>query len=384
VYGCGGGETEVVENEAALAARVGDWTLTKEFLYDFISKLPDAQKKKYDTPGGRAVLAGEFLDEELFYLQAQSDDLAAKPEVKKQIEEATRRILIQAFYKDNVDANARPSEKEMKDHYDAHLDVYTTLPVVRAQHIFSKNEEKLIDLRARIEEGGEKMTTMAHKYSEDKITQSDGGDLGFFNPGGYIRGVGYSEVFSDTVFQMEPKILYGPVKWEKGYSLIRVNEIRPAKVKSFGEVMNEISGQLTKTRIDQVKNEVASELRQDYDWRNYMEETYRQVQRSPEELFEYAQNTTDPYARIKAFEEILEKFPDDEHAPQAMFMIGFVYIEELTDKVSAGRYFTRLIDNYPDSEVAESARWMLENLDQPLPDFEDIDELNKKLSGDSD
>jgi outer membrane protein assembly factor BamD (BamD/ComL family) len=59
-------------------------------------------------------------------------------------------------------------------------------------------------------------------------------------------------------------------------------------------------------------------------------------------------------------------------------------MEELTDKVSAQRAFNKLIDSYPDSDVADSARWMLENIDQPLPDFENIDDLNEKLSDDSD
>jgi parvulin-like peptidyl-prolyl isomerase len=288
MYGCGGGEkAAVVVDEETLAASVEDWTLTKDFLYDFISKLPEAQKVKYDTPGGRAKLAGDFLDEELFYRKALKDNLAATPEVEQQIEDATRRILIQAYYMENVNAKARPSEEEIKEHYDSHQDQYTALPVARAQHIFSKNREKLVDLLERIEEGGEKMTTLAHKYSEDKITQTDGGDLGYFNPGGYIRGVGYSEVFSDTVFQMEPKKIYGPIAWEKGYSLIRVSEIRPAQVRPLSEVMGEISGQLAKNRVEQVKAGVAGELRAEFDWRNYMDEYYRQIQRSPEELFEY-------------------------------------------------------------------------------------------------
>jgi hypothetical protein len=65
-------------------------------------------------------------------------------------------------------------------------------------------------------------------------------------------------------------------------------------------------------------------------------------------------------------------------------MIGFVYIEELLDKVSGGRSLETLIRAYPDSDVADSARWMLDNMNKPLPEFEDIEDLNKKLSGESD
>lgn len=386
ISGCGGGKEDksAVENEDYLAARVGDWTLTKEFLYDYISKMPATKKEQYDTPGGRAELANEFINQELYYREGLRLKLEDKDWVKKQIDDVTRKILINAYYKENVDALARPTLEEMKEYYDLHQDKYKTLPIARAQHIFSKDKDKLVDIKRQIEEGGEKMTTMAHKYSEDDFTRTDGGNLGYFNPGGYIRGVGYSETFSDTVFKMEPKKIYGPIKWEKGYSLVRVNEKRPAQLRPFDDVKDEISEILTKERIEEVQREVSNEIRKNYDWRNYMDEYYRDIQRSPAELFEYAQNTNDPYVRIKAFEEILDKFPEDKYAPQAMFMIGFVYVEELKDKHSGQRYFAKLIEQYPDSDVADSAKWMLDNIDKPLPEFESIDDLNKKLSDESD
>ena len=380
VQGCGGSDESYVENEDALAAKVEDWTLTKEFLYDFIEQLPEAQKVKYDTPQGRASLTDQLMGEEFFYREALNSDYENKEEVNKQIEEVTRRILIQAYYREVVENRARPTEEEMVDWYDTHRDVYTALPVIKAQHIFSKNKEKLEELKIRIIEGGEKMTTLAHKYSEDKLTQPDGGDLGYFNPGGYIRGVGFSDEFSDAVAEMEPRKLYGPIKWGKGYSLIRVNEKRVAETKPFPEVRQEISDQLMRQKIEQVKTEVVREIRENYDWRNFMDEYFRSVQRSPAELFQYAQTTEDSWERVRAFEEILEKFPESEHAPQAMFMIGFVYLEELQDKVSAERSFSRLLARYPDSDVADSARWMVDNMDKPMPDFESIEELNEKLS----
>ncbi|MCK4775031.1 MAG: peptidyl-prolyl cis-trans isomerase [Candidatus Krumholzibacteria bacterium] len=384
VIGCGGEKQEVVENEEFLAARVEDWTLTKEFLYEFISNLPERQKAEFDTPAGRARLAYEFVDEELYYREAKRLKLSEEPSVNEQIETALRGILVQAYYKEYVDSKARPSADEMRDYYDSHKDVYSTLPVVRAQHIFSKSKEKLEDLKIRIEEHGEKMTTLAHQYSEDKITQSDGGDIGYFNPGGYMRGIGYSETLNDTIFTMEPRMLYGPIQWEKGYSLVRVSDMRPAELRPFEDVRQEISEILTREKIKRVKKEVSESIRKNYDLRNYMDEYYKTIQRSPKELFEYAQTTSDPYVRIETFEEIVEKFPDDPHAPQALFMIGFVYIEELLDKVSGGRSLETLIRAYPDSDVADSARWMLDNMNKPLPEFEDIEDLNKKLSGESD
>jgi hypothetical protein len=63
-----------------------------------------------------------------------------------------------------------------------------------------------------------------------------------------------------------------------------------------------------------------------------------------------------------------------------MFMIGFVYAEELKDVSMADHTFAQLIEKYPDSEMARTARWMQENLHEPLPKFDDLDDLNQQIN----
>ena len=64
-------------------------------------------------------------------------------------------------------------------------------------------------------------------------------------------------------------------------------------------------------------------------------------------------------------------------------MIGFVYAEELKSMPDADRALTRVINDYPNSEIAATAEWMLNNLDKPLPEFEDLDDLNEKIGKES-
>ena len=371
-------DAKVDAPEAPMAARIGDWSISKEFLEDFLRKMPESQRQKYDSPAGRAVLADKLMHEELAYLEAQKLDLTQRENVAKQIQEATRAILVTEYLNEFVDSKARPSDEEIQDYYESHEDQYTELETLRAQHIFAKDKEKLEELKARIEEGGEKLTTLAQKYSEDTITKADGGDLGYFNPGGYIRGVGYSKEFTDAVMQMEPGKLY-VIKWEKGYSLVRINEKEPSKLRPFDEVREEIATRLARDKIEIVRQQHFSEVQRKYDTRNFMRESYEKMQRGPEELFNYAQNSSDPLQRIEAFQQIIDKYPEDEYAPQAMFMIGFVYAEELQDMVRAEKTFSDLILNYPESQMAESAKWMKENLEKPLPKFEDLDDLNRQI-----
>ncbi|MDH4036679.1 MAG: peptidylprolyl isomerase [Candidatus Krumholzibacteria bacterium] len=369
--------------EDQLAATVEDWQLSRAQLEEFLRRLPEPQRRRFDTPQGRAELALRLMQEEMSYLEAQRLKLDDDEAVRKQIEDATRTILVSEYLREYVDSKARPTDEEMHAYYETHSDQFTVLATIRAQHVFSKNKEKLEEIKVRVEEGGEKFTTMAHLYSEDTITKADGGDLGYFNPGGYIRGVGYSQTFTDALEQMEPGKIYGPIKWEQGYSLVRVNDREDARLRPYDEVKEEIASQLSRDKLEQTRQTHFAEVQTRYQAHNYMQESYDSTQRGPEELFQFAQNSEDPQNRINAFQEIVDKFPDDPHAPHAMFMIGFVYAEEMKDFVMADRTFNRLIQDYPDSEMAETARWMLQNLDKPLPKFEDLDDLNRQIEDQS-
>lgn len=365
--------------EDKLAAEVDDWQLSRAQLEDVLRRLPDAQRTKYSTPEGMAALSGRVMQEEMAYREALKLNLEDREDVAKQIEQLTRDILVSKYIEEVVDVKARPSDEELHEFYDSHQDLYTELERIRAQHIFSKDKAKLEDLKRRVEEGGEKFTTLAHTYSEDNISKAEGGDLGYFNPGGYIKSIGFSQKFSDAVAAMEPGKIYGPIQWEEGYSLVRVNEKQPARVVPYEDVRDDIANRMAQEKLDAVRDEHFAGVAKNYKARNLLEERLNKGRRGPAELFEFAQNTSDPQQRVNAFQEIVDRFPEDKAAPEAMFMIGFVYAEELKDAAMADRTFAALIEKYPDSEMANTARWMMDNLHEPLPQFEDLDDLNKQI-----
>jgi len=362
-----------------LVAEVDDWQFSRTQLEDVLRHLPDPQRARYSTPDGMAKLAQRMMQEEMAYREARKMGLENREDVAKQIEQATHDILVSKYIEDVVDVNARPSDEELHEFYNTHQDLYTQLERLRGQHIFSTDKAKLEDLKKRVEEGGEKFSTLASVYSEDPVTKPDAGDLGYFNPGGYIKGVGFSRLFSDQVSVMEPGKIYGPIKWEQGYSLVRINEKVPATVSPYEDVRDDIAKRMAADKLDSVRDAYFAKVEKHYTTHNLLQEALNKNQRSPKELFDFAQNSTDPQTRINAFQEIVDKFPQDKAAPQAMFMIGFVYNEEMKDRVMADRTFTALIEKYPDAEVAKTARWMLDNLDEPMPKFHDIDDLNKQI-----
>ncbi|MDH3217163.1 MAG: peptidylprolyl isomerase, partial [Candidatus Krumholzibacteria bacterium] len=203
VSGCGSGEKKASNEEEAVevAAKVDDWSLSRADLQTVIDGMPESQKSKYDTPGGRAELADLLIAEELYYREGLKMGLDNKENIQKQIERFARGLVVKEYYSNSIEPLAHPSEEEMRDYYEDNREKFSSQPIARAQHIFSTSKEKLVKLKKRID-AGEKFTTLAQKYSEDEHSKADGGDLGFFNPGGYIRGMAYSDEISDVCFSL--------------------------------------------------------------------------------------------------------------------------------------------------------------------------------------
>ena len=86
---------------------------------------------------------------------------------------------------------------------------------VHARHIEVSTEAQCIEIRKKIEEGGD-FATYAMKYSKCPSAKK-GGDLGAVEPGKM------GEEFDKVVFQNEDvNVLKGPVKTTFGYHLVEV------------------------------------------------------------------------------------------------------------------------------------------------------------------
>jgi hypothetical protein len=142
-------------------------------------------------------------------------------------------------------------------------------------------------------------------------------------------------------------------------------------VRPFEEVREEISNIFWVMRKERIKETAFQELAKNYDVTNHLAEELALTTRTPEELWNLAQNSSDSWERLRHYQEIVDRYPDSEHAAKAMFMVGFVHAEELKDFPSADRAFMRVLNEYPDSEVAESAKYMLETMNRPSPRFEE-------------
>lgn len=380
VLGCSGGSKDGGESRE-IVARIGPSTITREDLERRIQELPPSQKKRFDTDEGRSEYVDKLIEEELLYLAARKSGYHRKPDVRAKIDASTRAILVGEYYQGEVYANAVPGEAELEQYYEENIDEFTKKPLMRARHIlFKEDREKAEETRARAIKNPSEFAEIARSVSEDEATRAEGGDLGYFNPGGYIRSIGFSRQFTDAVFELDEGEISDVIEHEKGYSIVMVLEKVEAQVLPLPDVKKRIIDKLKGPYAQKKFKEHIEGLKKQFHSENLYAIRLSQETMSPEEYWNKATMSEDSYDRIQLYRELLDKYPDSDYAPEAQFMIGFVYSEELQDLVEARRAYELVLQNYPDDEMADQARWMIENLNKPLPNFQNPDDVETMMN----
>ena len=73
-------------------------------------------------------------------------------------------------------------------------------------------------------------------------------------------------------------------------------------------------------------------------------------------------NAEGPEKAIKIADVLIEKYPDFEMTPMAMFIKGFVYENMIGDLQNAEKTYRQFIEKYPENPMLEDVKSTLENL----------------------
>jgi peptidyl-prolyl cis-trans isomerase D len=130
--------------------------------------------------------------------------------------------------------------------YEEHSERYDVPERTRARHILfrveKKEDEAAVEERAKAAlarlEAGEDFATLAEELSEDPGSAAAGGDLGYF-----ARGQMVPE-FDKVAFSLEPGTHSGLVRTSYGFHIIQVEDRKPAQLKTFDEVKEDLAYEL--------------------------------------------------------------------------------------------------------------------------------------------
>ncbi len=152
---------------------------------------------------------------------------------------------------------------DVENVYNERIAEFTTPEQRRARHILinvGSDEasqkaalKKANAIKARLD-AGEDFVAVAKEVSDDSITASKGGDLGFF-----ARGVMLPE-FDKVVFGSAVGKISDPLKTQYGYHLVKVEAIKPAGETPLKEVYGKIANDIRKAKATEEAYKISQDL----------------------------------------------------------------------------------------------------------------------------
>ncbi|MFH1690095.1 MAG: peptidyl-prolyl cis-trans isomerase [Candidatus Eisenbacteria bacterium] len=361
--GCGsGGDDDIV-------ARVGRTNITKSYLLQKLSELPAFAQQQFAGPEGTIDFLHRLVDEEVLYQAALQAGYDKNPEIVKALDVVKRRAVIQAYYAADVEGTVVVADEDIQTYYDEHSEQFQRRGRVKFRHILLPTRAQADAARSRVL-GGDDFTAVAREMSTDKGTKSAGGLMASVSQGDGVPGTSMDAAFIESVREWKVGEVTDPIRSEMGWHVVYVEEKVEEGTKPLEEVREQIEKSLLPEKTRKRYDDILAELKGSYGV-TVNEEVFRAKPRSEEELFTLASETDDPLSRLNYYSELVFNYPQGEHAAEAQFMIGFIHAEELQNYDAARNAFERMKLRYPDSELVASADWMLENMGEENPPFEE-------------
>lgn len=248
------GKTDQQKGGQTLAEVNGGIITTADFKKE-VETLPPYLKPMAETPEGKKELMDTMIIREIIMQQAQKDGLDKSQEVTDKLQELKKRIIVEAFLKKKVEAQASLTDADLQKFYDQNKEKLKTGEQVRASHILVKSEAEAQDILGQLKKGAN-FEQLAAKYSID-AAKTKGGDLGWFSKGSMIPD------FEKVAFSMKVGELSGIVKTQFGYHIIKLTGKRPAGIPPFDDVKEQIKAKLLPEKQQEVFQKLKEELKKD-------------------------------------------------------------------------------------------------------------------------
>ncbi|WP_151447018.1 peptidylprolyl isomerase [Lacisediminimonas profundi] len=206
-----------------------------------------ASQGQQDSPQLRAMVKEELINREIMMQEADKLGLTNSPEVKSQVDMARQSIVIRALVADHLKKNP-VKDADIKAEYDKYKSQAGDKEY-HARHILVEKEDDAKAIIAKLK-GGAKFEELA-KQSKDPGSASNGGDLDWASPGNFVKP------FSDAMVALQKgQVTETPVKTQFGYHVIKLEDVRAAKIPALEEVKPQIAEQLQQQRLQAYQQEL--------------------------------------------------------------------------------------------------------------------------------
>lgn len=201
-----------------------------------------ASQGQQDSPQLRAMIKEELINREILMQEADKRGLGMTDDVKNQVAIARQSIVIRALVADFIKKNP-VSDADITAEYNK-FKALAGDKEYHARHILVEKEDDAKAIIAKLKSGS-KFEDLA-KQSKDPGSAANGGDLDWAAPAAYVKP------FSDAMIALQKgQVTETPVKTQFGYHVIKLEDVRTAKVPTLEEVKPQIAEKLQQQKLQE-------------------------------------------------------------------------------------------------------------------------------------
>ncbi len=219
---------------------------------DAVVKQVVAQGQQPDSPQLREMVKKDLIAREVMMQEAVKHKFDQDPAVKQQLENARQTIVINALMRDYLSKH-QIKDEEVKAEYDR-FKAQAGDKEYHVRHILLDNEADAKAVIAKLKAGA-KFEDLA-KTSKDSGTAANGGDLDWAAPSSFPKP------FSDAFVGLQKgAITETPVQTANGWHVIKLDDVRPAKLPSFDEVKPQVAEALQQKKLQAYQEELVKKAK---------------------------------------------------------------------------------------------------------------------------
>lgn len=229
------------------AAVVNGTPIPSSRVDEMVKQITSQPNAPQDTPELRAKVKEELITREILIQAADKLGLAKTAEVKAQLEIARQSILIRALVNDFVKKNPI-SEAEITAEYER-IKAQAGDKEYHVRHILVATEDEAKAIIAKLKAGAS-FEELA-KQSKDTGSANNGGDLDWATPAAFVKP------FADAMVTLQKgQMTETPVQSQYGFHIIKVDDIRPAKIPALEDVKRQIVESLEQKKLQAYQEEL--------------------------------------------------------------------------------------------------------------------------------
>lgn len=177
------------------------------------------------------------------------------PEFKNELKEFVDGILLYHIEQKMVWDKVNLSEEKLKEYYEKNKEEYRFPDRVRFSEIWVTSESLAKDIYSKLKNGA-LFDSLAEKYTERPGMKEKKGDWGLVSSS--------ENEIAWKAWNMKVNEISEPIKFQGGYSIIKVTGKEPSRVKTFEEAFSEVASAVQEQELKRLEKEWVESLKKKY------------------------------------------------------------------------------------------------------------------------